>query len=241
MRAHRDVAVWIAVAVAVAAVGLGCRPTSRRAFTLAADTTFLPPGIAVAELPDRDSPGGRLVAQYCSQCHGIPSPASHSAADWEPTLRRMLVHLERGAHMGGMGGMMGRRMGARMQVAVPTDDERRTILVYLQAHGLRAIAREDLPEAGSEASALFARTCSRCHSLPSPGQHAAAEWPAVVSRMRGNMRRFGVDTISDAAAQEIIAYLQRVAGGSRAVGAAGSPAAVKTPDPSVPTSGSPTR
>lgn len=200
---------------ALALLGFACRPASHRALAAAADTTVLATAIAPAELPDGTSPGAHLVERYCSQCHGIPSPGSHSAADWAPTLRRMLVRMERGQRMGGMGGMMGRGMGMGMHVAVPTEAERRSILAYLQSHGLRPIAEDSLPEAGGESSGRFARSCSRCHALPTPAQHTAAEWPAVVARMRGNMLRFGVDTLSDTAAAEIIAYLQRVAGAAR--------------------------
>lgn len=123
----------------------------------------------------------------------------------------MLLHMERGRHMYGMGGMMRRGMGMGMQVAVPTQEERDSILAYLQSHAMQAIAPDSLPQAGDATSAHFARTCSRCHALPSPRQHSAAEWPAVVARMRANMRRFGVDTISDEASSEITGYLQRAA------------------------------
>src|SRR5512146_2701566 len=42
-------------------------------------------------------------------------------------------------------------------------------------------------------------------------QHRASDWPAVVARMRTNMVRFRVDTISDQTAREITAWLQRTA------------------------------
>jgi cytochrome c5 len=199
-----------------ALLSLACSGAAQRGSAVVADSAFLPPGIAADRLPDPGALGARLVARYCSQCHGIPSPASHSASDWVPTLRRMLVHMERGHHMRGMGGMMGRGMGMGMMGAgVPTEDERRTILAYLQAHGLQAIAADSLPGAGEAGATLFAQTCNRCHALPSPAQHAAAEWPAVVARMRGNMLRFRVDTISDETAREIVAYLERAAAAAR--------------------------
>jgi len=128
----------------------------------------------------------------------------------------MLVHMERGHHMRGMGGMMHRGMMrgmGGMHPAAPTEDERRIILDYLQAHSLRAIAADSLPSSGTPGAELFVRTCSRCHALPSPAQHTPSQWPAVVARMRGNMLRFKVDTISDETAREIVAYLERAAGG----------------------------
>lgn len=173
----------------------------------------MPVGIRAAELPDPTSTGAQLVSRYCSQCHGIPSPASHAAAEWEGTLRRMVMHMERGGHMPGMRGMMSGRMGMRgmgmMGARIPTDAELRTIREYLEAHSLRAVAADSLPEAGTSGATLFAHTCSRCHSLPSPAQHRPADWPGVVTRMRANMLRFHVDTISDETAREIVAFLQR--------------------------------
>lgn len=172
----------------------------------------LPAGIPSSELPDPESRGARLLTRYCSQCHGIPSPASHSATDWDPTVRRMFARMEHMAHMSRM--MGGRMPMMRMPaVAAPTAEEERGILEYLQAHALRAIPEERLPEAGNEGAPVFARTCSRCHALPDPGQHTAAEWPGVVARMRENMRAMGVEEITDAQARAIIGYLQRVAEG----------------------------
>ncbi len=202
-----------------ALLSIACRGAAQQSTPIVADSAFLPVGVEAAQLPDAGSSGAQLVARYCSQCHGIPSPASHSAADWEVTLRRMLMHMERGRHMPGMRGMMrgGTGMGGMggagmMGAALPTGSERQTILAYLQAHSLRAIAADSLPDPGATGASLFAQTCNRCHALPSPAQHTSADWPTVVRRMRGNMLRFQVDTISDAVAGQITDYLQRVAG-----------------------------
>lgn len=194
-----------------ALLSVACRPASPRAPPTAADTPFLALGLPPAQLPSPASRGAHLVQQYCSQCHGIPSPLSHSSADWELTLRRMQLRMERGHHMYGMGGMMRRGMGGGMGVAVPTAEEQHSILAYLQSHALRTIAPDSLPQAGEATSATFARVCGRCHALPSPRQHSAADWPAVVARMRANMRLFGVDTISDETSSDITRYLQRAA------------------------------
>jgi mono/diheme cytochrome c family protein len=128
----------------------------------------------------------------------------------------MLMHLERSRYMPGMGMMMRRGIGRGRMMAManaqfPSDDEQRVILAYLEAHSLRPIAPDSLPEARAAGATLFARTCSRCHALPNPMQHAPSEWPAVVARMRTNMVRFRVDTIADETAREITAWLQRAA------------------------------
>jgi mono/diheme cytochrome c family protein len=209
--------------IAIALLGIACRSAAQQAAPMITDSAFVPTGIEASQLPDSQSEGAQLVARYCSQCHGIPSPASHAAEDWPATLRRMLMHMERVSHMPGMGGMMRGRMGTRgmggmgmMHAEAPAPAEQQAILAYLESHGLQAIAPDRLPAAagaGAAGAARFARTCNRCHALPNPAQHTAADWPAVVRRMRDNMLRFKVDTISDQTAAAIVRYLQSAVSG----------------------------
>lgn len=156
----------------------------------------MPEGIPAADLPDSRSQGARLVTRYCSQCHGIPTPTRLSAEEWAPTLRRMIVRVER------MSRMPMRRMRA------PSSEEEVAILRYLQEHALRTAPPESLA-GGDPTAQLFAEACSRCHALPDPAQYQPGEWPAVVERMRDNMRRMGVDEITDTAADQIVEFLQR--------------------------------
>lgn len=65
---------------------------------------------------------------------------------------------------------------------------------------------------------LFARSCSRCHVLPDPGLYRPDEWPAVVQRMRENMRRTEVAELSDGDARRIVEYLQTTAPGAEGRG-----------------------
>lgn len=168
----------------------------------------MPEGIPASALPDPGSRGARLVARYCAQCHAISSPGRLSAAEWPSTLERMVARMER---MQGMGGMMERMMGERMgDIEAPDREQRRVILEYLQSHALRAASEEDLPGEGP-AVALFARTCSRCHALPDPGQYPAEAWSDVVERMREHMGRMDVDGITDDEAEAITRYLRRAA------------------------------
>ncbi len=44
---------------------------------------------ASAALPDTGSAGAAFVAGYCTQCHGAPSPSSHSAREWAGVVERM--------------------------------------------------------------------------------------------------------------------------------------------------------
>ncbi len=183
----------------------------RRPFWMGAARNELPAGIAPGELPDSDSRGARLVARYCSQCHGIPSPTRHSADEWASVARRMF---RRSDHMSSMRGMHRRMAG----LEAPSRDARREIVSYLRRHAMASVA-EDRFEGAGRAASLFARTCSRCHALPDPAQHTPEEWPAVVERMRDNMRRMQVPAIDDAEARVIAKFLQEEA--AKAQGGAG--------------------
>lgn len=51
---------------------------------------FMPARLfAQVELPDPHSPGAGLVTGYCTECHGVPDPASHPAAEWPAVVERM--------------------------------------------------------------------------------------------------------------------------------------------------------
>jgi cytochrome c5 len=173
----------------------------------------MPTGISPSALPDPGSDSARMIAHYCSQCHGIPSPESNSASDWVQVFRRMVLRMERSNYMGMgmqgnmmMGGMMSRGM---MGAEVPTEEEQKIMLTYLQDHALTPISPEAVPGATSAAASLFAQTCSRCHALPSPQMHTASQWPAVVDRMRQHMKDFHLNVISAENAGIITEYLQK--------------------------------
>jgi cytochrome c5 len=42
----------------------------------------LPPGMDPALLPEPKSEGARLLTGYCNQCHNLPGPGMHIAAEW---------------------------------------------------------------------------------------------------------------------------------------------------------------
>ena len=67
-------------------------------------------------LPDADSPGARLVAERCGQCHAPPEPSRHSAEEWPSVVERMRVHMVRQANQ------------------VLNDEETRIVLDYLKEH-----------------------------------------------------------------------------------------------------------
>lgn len=210
-RSNRALAVTVAICAPVLLAACGDEPGGRgmggmgEMMQMMGERSMeLPEGVPASELPAPDSRGARLVATFCGQCHGLPSPRRHAAEDWEATARRMFRRM---SHMAGMGGRMGGGMHrGMMEVEAPTAGEERAILAYLREHAMRGARAEDLPPgAGRE---VFARICSRCHALPDPGQHEPEAWPAVVTRMRGHMDRMEVEAISDAEAERVVRYLQ---------------------------------
>ncbi|MGD2135534.1 MAG: hypothetical protein PVF27_05205 [Gemmatimonadales bacterium] len=119
-----------------------------------------------ADLPDGGSAGAELLVTYCTPCHALPSPGTHSATDWPRVVRRMWLRAE------GIDSSFG--------IPLPTASERLTLVQYLIEHGLD-VSRAALPEGPGRAR--FATVCSRCHDLPDPYQHTPDDWAAVVDRM----------------------------------------------------------
>jgi mono/diheme cytochrome c family protein len=192
------------------------------------DDRLLPLRDARSALPDATSPGARLVVEYCSQCHAVPSPTSQTSEDWVPIARNMFLRMERTAHMnrmmapgmmapgmvapGTMGpGMMGRGPMHMNPVGVPSPEQQRVILQYLQSHALRAAPPR--PVAPGPGARLYRATCSKCHALPDPASHPAAEWPGIVRRMREYMQRRNIGDVTDAQARAIQDYLESTAQG----------------------------
>jgi mono/diheme cytochrome c family protein len=167
----------------------------------------LPPGIKPESLPEPAGPGARLLAQYCSQCHNLPSPAMHTAEEWPMVEARMFSRMQMMAGMKGMmGGMMRRRM---MDIQAPSEEEESVILAYLQQHALKPASLEALGPPDAPGLALFRKTCSQCHALPDPKLHTADEWPGIVDRMRNNMQAMEKPVITEAEKDQIAAYLSQ--------------------------------
>ncbi len=157
--------------------------------------------VAPAELPDADSEGAQAFVRYCGQCHGLPSPRSHSAAEWGTTLTSMQERIRARSPHGG-----GSRDRWEPNALVPTEDDATNIRGYLEGHSLRSAPEQSLDKSKPGASA-FARVCAKCHALPDPAQHTSSEWPAVVERMKGNMVRMNVGALTDEDRSQIVAFL----------------------------------
>jgi cytochrome c5 len=159
----------------------------------AASVALPPPGVAPGDLPNPESEGARHVAAFCAACHNLPSPMIHSATDWPSVVRRMWLRMD--------------RLPPSFGVRVPSMQQRQAMLNYLIANALK-VSGANLPQGAGRAT--FAQTCSRCHALPDPRQHSAADWPAVVLRMEERMDQMKVDRPSPDSTQQILLYLGAV-------------------------------
>lgn len=164
----------------------------------------LPPGIDPALLPEPQSQGALLLARYCSQCHNLPGPGTHTADEWPAVVERMNLRMQ----------MMSGPDMIEMMVESPDESELQAILHYLQEHAQQPIDMAQYDDLDTSAGRAFQSTCVLCHALPDPQQHTAEEWPAVIERMRQNMVTQGKTVPNEATIGEIVVFLQRHAKGS---------------------------
>jgi len=157
--------------------------------------SVLPLGISPQNLPDPKSRGAKLLLQYCTQCHELPSPGLHTADDWPVVVARMQQRILQLA-----------KKELRLN-GLSTMDEK-TLLAYLQEHGYQAIDVSEYPELDTTIGIAFRTTCAQCHALPEPSIHTKEEWRAVVFRMRDNMKKLGVTDPGDAEISKIMSFLQ---------------------------------
>jgi cytochrome c5 len=158
-------------------------------------------GLSREALPDPGSQGARLVGRYCSQCHDIPDPATHTADRWIPSVAEMVRYMNLPS---------GRK--AMKQPGAPSSEEADRIVAYLKTHAHTGLNMEAYKAAlASEEGRDFRETCDQCHGLPDPRQHTADEWPWVVKRMRKNMRYKEIQPPDEAATARIIDFLQKYA------------------------------
>lgn len=171
----------------------------------------LPPRTFDAEdLPDPRSRGAGLLQVYCVQCHWVPAPQMHSAAEWPLLVRRMQMRSRMlRERMGGplTEGLVGDLLLEGMRATDrPSNADLDTLISYLQAHALPTAEPGELTDgAGAE---LFIEMCSICHETPSPKAHTAEGWEPIVARMRANMSLFGLSPLTDEQMDRIVAYLR---------------------------------
>ncbi|RLJ20541.1 hypothetical protein DJ031_05510 [bacterium endosymbiont of Escarpia laminata] len=95
----------------------------------------LPPGLTAESLPEPHSKGAGLLHQYCTQCHNLPGPDRHTAAEWREVTPKMFLLMDVSHRFGGLMG----------QVEIMQREEQEHLLVYLERHAL--------PSAGQVATA----------------------------------------------------------------------------------------
>ncbi len=149
-------------------------------------------GVGPGDLPDPESEGAQHLRQYCTACHALPGPQTHSATDWPVVLRRMWMRID--------------GLDPKYAVPIPTAGERVVLMRYLLDNALQ-VSRAELPS--GQGRQLYMTECSRCHELPDPRQHTASDWPAVVIRMREHSVQMLRRSPPQSQVQEIILYLER--------------------------------
>ena len=82
----------------------------------------VPPGADPTQLPDSQSAGAKLLNQYCTQCHGLPTPNLHSASGWPPVTQRMAAYMQSMSNYG------------TIPIRAPTPAELQTLTEFLQRH-----------------------------------------------------------------------------------------------------------
>ncbi|MBU0498817.1 MAG: hypothetical protein KJ558_09010 [Gammaproteobacteria bacterium] len=97
-----------------------------------ANRQTLPPGLAPERLPEPRSQGARLLQAYCTQCHNLPGPDRHTAAEWHDLTGRMYLLMEVSHRFGGLHGK-----AEHMQ-----PEEKASLLAYLGRHSRPAPSGE---------------------------------------------------------------------------------------------------
>ena len=144
----------------------------------------VPPGVKPGELPAPGSEGAKLMARYCVQCHNLPSPMMHSAAEWPGVAERMFQRMSMCSGMSGMGmmgnmggmGMKGMTGGASgngimgmMNIKAPSAKEQEIIVAYLKAHSLKSIQPGALPSPEAKAQSFLLLRALSATPCPIPG------------------------------------------------------------------------
>ena len=162
------------------------------------------------DLPEAGSRGAGLLQVYCIQCHWLPTPQMHSAAEWPILVRRNLLRMEQlNNRLGGplTTGLVGETvMSGYQNPEVPSEADVDTLIAYLQTYALPVAQASELTDGpGRE---LFIRRCSVCHETPSPRAHTATGWDRVVAQMQANMAIGDVTPLSNSELDAISGYLR---------------------------------
>lgn len=209
MKNGEKTALWLAFTAIATVIGLALifggdnkptTPDSQVANASAAHAVAvvaIPPGLTADDLPDAGSAGAKTLAVYCVQCHDLPPPYMHAAAEWDTVLARMRTAMQE------------RRGGMLSRVMTPSDGDWELMRAYLAQHGQRALDLTKAAGLDTPAGQTFLAVCSQCHAAPDPSQHTAREWPRIVVRMKANMAAAKIPAPKDERLQSVIDYLQQ--------------------------------
>lgn len=162
------------------------------------------------DLPEPGSRGAGLLQVYCIQCHWLPTPHMHSAAEWPLLVRRNLLRMQQlNARLGGplTTGLVGETvMTGYENPEIPSEADVDTLLAYLQRNALPVAEPEELTEGpGRE---LFIQKCSVCHETPSPRGHTASGWDRILGEMQAIMTISDVEPLTNSELDAIGGYLR---------------------------------
>lgn len=159
-------------------------------------TAIIPKGINPDALPDPNDRGATLLVLYCAQCHDLPTPLMHTAAEWQDVVKRMQERMQTGR-----GGMLAR-------VIMPPKKDWEILTDYVTSHAQMALNPASVSDLETPEGRAFQTTCSACHAMPDPMQHTPKEWPRVVARMKANMRSAHQPLPDEETLGKVIGYLQ---------------------------------
>ncbi len=162
------------------------------------------------DLPEAGSRGAGLLQLYCIQCHWLPTPRMHSAAEWPILVRRNLLRMQQlRDRLGGplTTGMVGEVVMSGYQTAeIPSPADVDTLIAYLQRYALPTARPGELTEGPGRD--LFLQECSLCHEAPSPRAHTPSGWDRVVAQMQAIMEVSDVTPLGTEELDAITGYLR---------------------------------
>jgi cytochrome c5 len=161
------------------------------------DVTVIPSGMNPDQLPDADSHGATVLTLYCAQCHALPTPSMHTAAEWKVVLPRMLDYIN-----SNQGQMM-------RHLIMPPEHDWETLTAYLIANAQVPLDKQHVTGLDTTAGKAFQTYCSQCHAAPDPGIHTPHAWPRVVLRMKSHILRTSKKMPTQDTLMQIIDYLQK--------------------------------
>jgi hypothetical protein len=108
----------------------------------------LPPGLTTELLPDAHSQAVVLLDHYCTQCHNLPGPDRHTAAEWRDVASKMFMLMDVSNRFGGLMG--------KVETMEPQEQE--MLLAYLERHAANSEFIKSPADSESTGDAWLTRT-----------------------------------------------------------------------------------